>query len=68
MSDELVEKEILEPSPFITDVSTGKRYGVSRQTIWRWVATEPSFPAPVKLSPGCVRWRLSDLIKWENSR
>lgn len=61
-------KEILAPSPFLTDISTGKRYGVSRVTIWRWVATDPTFPPPYKLSPGCTRWKLSDLEAWEAAK
>lgn len=26
-----------------------------------------TFPRPVRLSPGCVRWRQSDLEKWLES-
>ena len=55
-------------SPYLTDISTGKRYGVSRVTIWRWVSTDPTFPPPVKLSPGCTRWKLSDLMAWEAAK
>lgn len=39
-------------------------YDVSVPTIWRWVR-EKKFPAPIKLSPGCTRWRFSDLEPWE---
>lgn len=40
------------------------RYNVSIVTPWRWVR-EGIMPGPVQLSPGCTRWRLSDLEKWE---
>lgn len=37
--------------------------GVSVPTIWRW-AKAGQLPKPVKLSPGCTRWRESDLNDW----
>ncbi len=52
---------------FLTDLQTGQRYGVGRGTVWRWF-NQGNFPAPVKLSPGCTRWRLSDLEAWENQK
>lgn len=44
-----------------------ERYAVHEKTIWRWVR-EGKFPKPVRLSPGCVRWRESDLAEWEATR
>ncbi|ABI55992.1 helix-turn-helix transcriptional regulator [Alkalilimnicola ehrlichii] len=41
-----------------------ERYNVHKSTAWRWVAAG-RFPKPVKLSPGCTRWKLSDLEQWE---
>lgn len=52
---------------FISDKKVGKRYGVHRTTIWRWVA-EGSFPPPVKISPGCTRWDLSVIEKHEAAK
>jgi prophage regulatory protein len=43
------------------------RYSTSRQSIWRWVR-DGRMPAPVKLSPGCTRWKLADLEVWEQSQ
>ncbi len=54
-------------APFAThasDTQIAAKYGVSRATIWRWVSAG-KFPAPVKLSPGCTRWRLADVEAWE---
>ncbi|PZX27517.1 AlpA family phage regulatory protein [Rhodobacter capsulatus] len=53
---------------FLSDKQTGERYSVSRVTVWRWRKADPTFPAPVQLSPGCVRWRLSDLEAWEAAK
>lgn len=50
---------------FLTDIDIAKRYGVTRQTVWRWTSSNPEFPKPVKFSKGCTRWRLSDLERWE---
>lgn len=50
---------------YLTDKQVAARYGVSRPTIWRWKATNPAFPAPVEVSSGTTRWRLSSLRLFE---
>ncbi len=50
---------------YLSDAQIAARYGVSRQTVWRWTSNDPKFPTPIKLSAGCTRWRLSDLEAWE---
>ena len=52
---------------YLKDTQVCKRLGVSRPTIWNWVAAG-NFPKPVKLSERATRWRLSDLEKWEADR
>ena len=37
--------------------------GIKRSTIYRRIAAE-TFPAPLSLGPGTVRWRLSDVEAW----
>lgn len=49
---------------FASDAQLGERYNVSRQSIWRW-ASQGKFPKPVKLSPGCTRWRMTDVLAFE---
>lgn len=53
---------------YVADQYLAGRYSVSRQTIWRWLKTDPNFPKPVSLSPGCTRWRLADIEAWEAAR
>jgi prophage regulatory protein len=50
---------------FLSDRQVAERYGVSRQTPWGWLKKDTDFPKPVSLSPGCTRWRLTDLEAWE---
>lgn len=52
---------------YFSDLNLSDRYGKSRATIWRWVH-DYNFPKPIKLSPGCTRWKLSDIEKWEAER
>lgn len=54
----------MQQSNYIPDLQLAQRFGVSRATIWRW-AQKGKFPQPIKLSPGCTRWRLSDVEAWE---
>jgi len=51
---------------FLQDSEVAHRYGVGRQTVWRWAA-QGALPEPIKLSVGVTRWRPSDLITHENS-
>ena len=51
---------------FLSVRLVANRYGVSPNTIWRWVR-EGKFPAPVKLGENCTRWRIADITAWENS-
>ena len=41
--------------------------GLSRSTIYRMVKTG-QFPQPVRVGRKAVRWRLSDIIAWMESR
>ena len=52
---------------YLKDTELAARFRVKRQSVWRWVRSD-GFPAPVKLSPGCSRWRLSDVEAWEQSK
>jgi len=52
---------------FHSDKQVAQRYEVGRATVWRWVK-DSDFPKPVRLSPGCTRWKLSDLEEWEADR
>lgn len=45
---------------YIPDTAVAERYGISRVTVWRWVAAG-RLPKPVRLSPGCTRWSLAEL-------
>lgn len=47
----------------ITDREVARMIGVSRSWTWRLTA-EGRFPAPVRLSARCTRWRLSAVRGW----
>ena len=46
---------------YVSDQNLAGRYSVTRQTVWRWLKTDPTFPKPISLSPGCTRWRLDEI-------
>lgn len=56
------------PETYLSDRQLGARYNVHYLTPRRWAKDDPTFPKPVKLSPGCTRWRLSDLEAWEQAQ
>jgi len=53
---------------YLSDLQLGARYNVNRITIWRWHRTNEQFPRAVMLSPGCTRWRLSEIEAWETAK
>jgi prophage regulatory protein len=57
----------MEGNFYLSDKQAAGRYQVKRGTVWRWL-NEGNFPAPVKLSPGCTRWRVEDLQRWESEK
>jgi len=50
---------------FLSDKDVARRYGVVRQTIWRWVKRNRGFPKPIMLAPVTSRWKLSELLYYE---
>ena len=56
------------PDTYLSVAQVAARYGVHRTTPWRWAKTDPNFPKPVSLMPGCTRWKLADLEAWEAAK
>ena len=55
------------PTTYLTDRDLASRFGVTRQTVWRWARAD-DFPKPLSLSAGTSRWRLEDIERWETAR
>lgn len=53
---------------FLTDTDLAARYNIARPTVWRWHRERPDFPRVVRLTPGCARWKLSEIEAWEKAR
>ena len=43
------------------------RIGLSLATLWR-LRRRGDLPEPIRLSPGCVGWRTSDIEAWLTAR
>jgi len=50
---------------YLSDRQLGARFNVHHLTIRRWIKTDDTFPKPVRLTPGCTRWKLSEIEAWE---
>lgn len=53
------------PETYLTDSDIARRYNIARPTVWRWAREQADFPKPVKLTPGCTRWKASEIEAWE---
>lgn len=51
----------IAPTGFASDKALSRHFEVSRATIWRWTQ-EGKLPQPVKLSPGCTRWKWEEIL------
>ena len=56
------------PAIYLSDRQIGARFNVHHLTPRRWLKTDPTFPKPIRLTPGCTRWKLSDIEAWEASK
>lgn len=50
---------------YLSDTDLAKRYNIARPTVWRWHREQQNFPRAIRLTPGCTRWKLSEIEKWE---
>ena len=37
---------------------------ISHRTLWRWIATHPTFPKPYRQGQRWLRWRESEIEAW----
>jgi predicted DNA-binding transcriptional regulator AlpA len=56
------------PETYLSDRDLGARWGVHHLTPRRWEKTDPTFPRSIKLTPGCCRWKLSEIEAWETAK
>lgn len=49
---------------FLSVKEVCQRLSIGKSTVWAW-SMENKFPKPVRLSSRCTRWRLSDIVSWE---
>jgi prophage regulatory protein len=61
-----VNKQANPEQLFLSVKQVSDRYGVSDDTIWRWVRVD-QFPRPVKLGGQTTRWRLADIMEHESA-
>jgi predicted DNA-binding transcriptional regulator AlpA len=52
-----------EPALLLSARQAAQLCGVSAAT-WHHMIAAGRAPAPVRLSPGCVRWRRTELVAW----
>lgn len=58
----MTNKTVVQPLA-VSVKGAAEMVGVHPRTVWALVA-KGVFPKPIKLSPGCTRWRVADLEAW----
>ena len=56
------------PETYLSDRQLGTRWQVHHLTPRRWIKSDDTFPRPVHLTPGCTRWKLSEIEAWEAAK
>lgn len=55
-----------EDEKYLSVKEVAHRYSVSVPTIWRWAKEDEAFPKQHVIRPGTSRWRIKDLVAFEN--
>lgn len=55
---------ITKNTKFLAVTQMAERYSVSTDSIWRWTRAG-RLPAPVKINPQVVRWRLEEVEAYD---
>lgn len=58
---------INSPRKYFTDRDLAARWGVSRDTVWRW-KRYGKIPHPLKLGDNSTRWLCDEIGAWEEKR
>ena len=61
-----MERTNYEPA-FLDILAVARRYVVKPATVWAWMS-QGRIPQPMRITPGCSRWALDDLKKWEDQK
>lgn len=56
----------IEDEKYLSVKEVAHRYSVSVATIWRWSKEDEAFPKPRIIRKGTSRWRLRELLAFEN--
>ena len=48
----------------LTAAGVAFELGTSIATVWRWHASDPTFPRSFKLGENCTRWNRSEVESW----
>ena len=56
-----------ENERYVSVVTLCQRYEVTRPTVWRWVR-EGLLPEPYRFNSHVTRWRLSEVLDYENKK
>ena len=56
----MLHARLEHPGHLLRVEQVAERLSVARRTVWRWLA-QGRLPPPLRLSPGCVRWRAADI-------
>lgn len=57
------------PTTYLSRHEVLKRYSIGNTTLHRWRRDKGmNFPAPIEFTERCLRWKLSALEAWDESR
>ena len=67
LAEKLRSTQPTQPAELLSQTEVARLLRVVPRTVQRMVA-RGELPAPIQLSPSCVRWRRADLDSWLEAR
>lgn len=55
----------MNQAEYIPITRVADRFHTTKHAVYRWLRNDRSFPAPIRLPGGTLRWRIAELDAWE---
>jgi len=66
--DALTKRHVDDLHRAVRAKQAARLLGIGVSTLWRYIATDPTFPRPRRLSPRCSVFPIAELLAWRDGK